>query len=1002
MIHSVLTWAVSGLVIGLTLGLADALVLTLKARAMFFDSQELARTASWTVGLCAGAGTLGLAGIGLGVDLIRAGISSSTKNDPHLRLSIAATAIFAIPFYLILWQLTKGPQASQIPARPFIVAGGTLLLSVTGGMAAVLIPRWAAAASNRRRFACLSAATLSICLYAIDLTVLVRLYPVFHSALTAGAFIVGGVGLRIWFRTPGCWFPASILTLASIGFVVWGGWSIAAIRSTQNPRFVVGERTAAASDLLSLARVIMPPAPEKNLDTDFPEIDIATSAQLPKGQALIRPDADVILLTVDAMRYDRLATLGANRRPAPNLDALAEKSVVFTRAYTPIPHTSHAINSLLTGKYTHSLFQIPGAPRVHETWPEILSRFRYKTAAFFTRAIFFIDRAQFEPYIRSSYGFSFRKVDYQVPANERAEQLIAYLKEMQGDDHPVFAWAHFFDPHEPYNPECSRFGDRPQDRYDCEIWTVDQAIGRILTYLNEAYPESIIIVTSDHGEEFDDHGGRFHGTTLYDEQVRVPLIIHVPGEPHRLVDEPVSLVDLLGTTLTLLDIPIPARVRSRNLTGLLAGRKEQYDTFSEVHDKAMIATQGHKLICDSAADICRLYDLTADPLEKRSIAREKPAVTAHMKKRLRAWQRSHARFELRPVETDQGATQWPEAVQRALTGDRNALPGLMAVIREETRLKVLRKAARLLYNLWDDRPLEELIATTSEISKTDPEVTAWLLVLRSEAGEVEATQELAKVKEKLEPLSDVWRAVALAHFRYAGRKSVIQDVVDVATCEQAPVEQRLMAIDLLGKSARRTIVPSLLGLIDNYQLTLEIAAALGRIGDRRAVKPLITRLKRERFSERKAAIISSLSAIGDRRAAKAIAHELFLNEPPAGVLNALVRLGWALPQGRLVALPAKGVKAIIYAEPLKLLFSPRMNYIKTIILSTSAQADGGSVVISCSGKESGRIQLLSGNQEIFSELRSCRDQDGNFPLVRLKIEPNDIDAKISALALIGR
>ena len=78
------------------------------------------------------------------------------------------------------------------------------------------------------------------------------------------------------------------------------------------------------------------------------------------------------------------------------------------------------------------------------------------------------------------------------------------------------------------------------------------------------------------------------------------------------MEEPVSLVDLLGTVLSLLDVPVPARVRSRNLVQLLAGQKKRSEAFATLHGKGMLVSGGHKLICDTEADICRLYDLQAD------------------------------------------------------------------------------------------------------------------------------------------------------------------------------------------------------------------------------------------------------------------------------------------------------------------------------------------------------------------------------------------------------
>ncbi len=995
MIRSAAAWAISGLTIGLLVGGADALTLALTARPMFFETRELVRTMGWTLGICTGAGVASFVALGIFIDAARAIFFRTESWGRHPRLSFVVAVALASPLFFIFWQLTSGPQASQLPGRHVIVFVAATFAALFGGVIIVRVPTWAAANQTRRGIVFMTTLVVSACLWFIDLTVLVRLYPVFHGALTASVLAVGGAGIRIWIGTPRRLVVVLLGISLSLGAIAWGAWSLSSLRDTQNPRFVASERTASTSNLLSLAHSIWPPPAEKSLDAAPTELENTLPSTY--GATYTVPGAHVFLLTVDAMRYDRLSLLGAKRSVAPHLDALAKSSVVFSRAYTPIPHTSYAISSLLTGKYTRPLFAVPGAPEAHETWPEILHRFRYKTAAFFTRAVFFIDRAKFEPYIRTSFGFSVRQVDYKVPAQERADQFLAYLEEMREDQHPLFAWVHFFDPHEPYNPDCTHFGDRPVDKYDCEIWKVDQELGRILDFIDEAYPNSIVIVSSDHGEEFGDHGGRFHGTTLYDEQVRVPLIIRAPGIEHRVVDEPVNLVDLLGTTLTLLDIPIPARVRSRDLSGLLMGKDSPREAFSEAHKETMVATRKHKLICNTTADLCRLYDMETDRGETRSIAENNPALTAMLKSRLLAWQRSHARIELRPVETAHGRSGWPPAIQQALTGDESAVPDLIALIQRETRLEVKRKAAELLRALWNAPSLDSLDALAGE---DDPEVATWLAVLRVEAGDKDAINTLVAAQQKVERLSSAWRAAAVACLD-EGSENAISKVGEVATFEQAPIEQRRQAVHLLGRSGKRSTVPLLIPLIDNYQLTLETAAALGRLADERAVGPLTKRLKRERFTERKTAIISALAAIGDRRAGRPIASELLAKSSPAEALGALVTLGLASPQGRVLTFDDVDVTMELYSELKSTSLSPRIRKPLKIVIQVSAQRDGGSLYVDCGDKVAGEMPLVTGKQEVALPLLNC-DGSKDTPLnLTFRIKPQGLDASVVAAALIG-
>src|SRR5690606_2545964 len=119
-------------------------------------------------------------------------------------------------------------------------------------------------------------------------------------------------------------------------------------------------------------------------------------------------DHDVLLITVDALRADALSAYGGKGR-MPELDALATDSVVFERAYTPAPHTSYALASLLTAKFMKPVVELPGASRDHATLPDLLRRYGYRTAAFYPPAIFFVDGARFDLLRERSFGFEYKK-----------------------------------------------------------------------------------------------------------------------------------------------------------------------------------------------------------------------------------------------------------------------------------------------------------------------------------------------------------------------------------------------------------------------------------------------------------------------------------------------------------------------------------------------------------------------------------------------------------------
>ena len=999
MIRSVVKWAFAGAVAGLLLGGADAVVILTRAREMFFDDSEMYRTALMSLGMCASAGAIIMTLLGAAIEGISALSRPGRILDGAWRTEIACAVPLATVIDLVLWKLTAGPKASQIPVRSLLVATIAGAVGVVGSIIAIRAVLWSYVNFRRRLILAAICLISAAILYTIDSRVLVRLYPAFHLSLTAGALFLSAASFRVlWNRRPG--LRSMILAaLVCLGAVVAGGFSLSQARGSQNPRFVITERAVSASDVLALARAIAPPRARQLLDEidGSPEEPVEHTSLT--GPALAMAGNPVILLTVDAMRFDRLAWPGAKRRPAPNLEKLASRSVVFERAYTAIPHTSYAISSLMTGKYVAPLFDVPGVPPIHETWPEIMHRFRYRTGGFFTKAIFFIDRARFEPYLRKGYGFKHIKMDYEIPAIERVKQTIEFLKEKKQEGARVFTWTHFFEPHEPYDEACTRFGPGDMDRYDCEIYKADQAVGELLKYLDESYPNAIIIASADHGEEFGDHGGKYHGTTLYDEQVRVPLIVRVPGVEHHVVKEPVNLVDLMGTVLSMLEIPVPARVRSRDLSGLIVGQDSRpMTTFCQVHDKFMAVRIDYKLIWDEENDLARLYDLAADPGETASVASVKPEIVADLKKQIRAWKRDHSRVELRPVHSQEGAKSWPAEIQKVLSGDERAVEGLVDVISRSFEPVVRRKAAELIAQMWAGRPSDEIDALSSG---DDQVVDAWLTIALHRGGKESAVADMAEILPKLERMSAPWREVVLTRLE-TGDQQVIEDVIELVGNNDAPIEDRSRGVKALTSTSARGAHDTLISLINNYQLALDIAHALAAIGKRESVPILIKRMKRERFVERRAVFANALSTFTDRRGISPVAGELAREDPAPTALAALLRMKAASPGGKKIPVSETVAPVIAFAPVPTTPIQTTIPEVSRVVVQTDAEADGGSIVISCNGEPVGRILVFSGKQEQHIDIEGCAKSDDGNPTIELNIEPKDLDMKITALALVGR
>ena len=310
--------------------------------------------------------------------------------------------------------------------------------------------------------------------------------------------------------------------------------------------------------------------------------------------AAVAAPPNVILITLDTVRADRMGFLGSERGLTPNLDTLARHSVVFTHAYSQVPLTAPSHASILTGTYPQFNqvidFQVPLAQDVPYA-PEILRTRGYHTAAF-VGAIILDPTARFAPGFDrgfDTYDAGFRTwhsgEDRYRTTERRGGEVVAHALAWlnQHPRGPFFMWIHLYDPHHPYDPPepyKSKYSSAP---YDGEIAYTDSAVGKFLTQLRARglYDNSVIAVMSDHGEALGDHGEDTHGIFLYDETIHVPLLIKLPSAAASLkapakkalagkrIDNPVELVDVLPTILQAVKIPVPPEVQGESLLGML-------------------------------------------------------------------------------------------------------------------------------------------------------------------------------------------------------------------------------------------------------------------------------------------------------------------------------------------------------------------------------------------------------------------------------------------------
>jgi arylsulfatase A-like enzyme len=213
---------------------------------------------------------------------------------------------------------------------------------------------------------------------------------------------------------------------------------------------------------------------------------------------------------------------------------------------------------------------------------------------------------------------------------------------------PFFMWIHFLDPHKKYleHPGYSNFGTDPRGLYDGEIAFTDFHVGRVLQALaaSPAANRTVVIFTGDHGEAFGEHGFNFHGREIWDEVVRIPLFIYVPGMKERKVARRVSSVDVVPTVLDLAGIAPDPEARGQSLAeelfgGELPARPVLVDQPQNPYylPKRGFIEGAYKLHHDIDIDGYRLFDLDRDPGETSDLAEAQPELLSQVKA-------SYARF----------------------------------------------------------------------------------------------------------------------------------------------------------------------------------------------------------------------------------------------------------------------------------------------------------------------------------------------------------------------
>ncbi|HET7538623.1 MAG TPA: sulfatase-like hydrolase/transferase [Polyangiaceae bacterium] len=749
--------------------------------------------------------------------------------------------------------------------------GFALLVGALFGLAAWSLAPALARLQRTRPWACVGLVALGVLLAElINQLVLVRLYPAFHWALAAWALLTLPFAAESVQRARGAEpGPSATRADATRALVTLGVWLLAALLVVpaarrlarfDNFRFVVSERAPLAGRALDLATQVAPIAPEDAVQCDAlgpsertAHIACSSPSNEQTGRTLDLRQRDFLLISVDALRADHLGSYGYQRPTTPRIDALAKDAVLFEHAYAPTPHTSYSVTSLMTGKYMRPLL-LQGIAQESDTWAGLFRTYGYRTAAFYPPAVFFIDPDRFRGFRDDYLGFEYRWVEFAEGAR-RVQQLQAYL-DTAPDDKRLFAWVHLFAPHEPYenHPEFA-FGERDLDRYDSEVRFADETVGQLVSVFRARRPNSVVIVTADHGEEFGEHGGRYHGTSVYEEQVRVPLIISAPGSlGGRRIAEPVQSIDLLPTLLSALDIPKPPRLRGRDLGSLLTGKRAEGQglVLAETDEQTLLGKGSLRLVCARKLGACRLFDLTRDAREEHDISGEAGKEFGELRAQLKEFGASHGRYEQNGLRAE--GKGWPPAILRGISGDGDAVEEIAALL-DDADLMIRRKAAELLFELRrpEAKPALRLALGRDE----DESVRRYAALSLTRLGEgAPLTFELEK-----SPDQAVRRLAALVLAENGdgrGEKTLIAWWLDADARDFERSRQIAAALGIIrAKDAVWPLVQSL----DDVRLRPYIAEALARIGGELGQGSLLKALGNERSQSTRIALVNALVAL---------------------------------------------------------------------------------------------------------------------------------------------
>jgi arylsulfatase A-like enzyme len=349
-----------------------------------------------------------------------------------------------------------------------------------------------------------------------------------------------------------------------------------------------------------------------------------------------RPTRNVLVLVLDSWRFDVRSPTGVSVEHSPKIADFARQSLVFTNYRTCAPRTLESFGDLFFGRLMPTFRGAPTTSAVAELTAagvhtvDISSRFRHEH-----------DRVS---------GWA---KELSIPGRYGAfddASTVAETKRVlrDGIPQPFFVATHLMGAHEPYEPRatCAARAEG-YERYLCALTLLDERVADILRALSDAglREDTVVVVTADHGEEFGEHGARYHANTVYDEVLRVPLLVRIPGGTGETVREPVGCFDFMPTLLGAANLPgDPLLIGHDFSRGPRPGDRAQFARTRPLEARGVfepktlsVVVRGTKLLVDRQSGLAQYFDLHTDPEERRPLAHVAPSEERALRENMDAW-----------------------------------------------------------------------------------------------------------------------------------------------------------------------------------------------------------------------------------------------------------------------------------------------------------------------------------------------------------------------------